>query len=362
MKLGGITTDGRSLPWRALSPSEVFVPRPGTLIVLATGELEVHAQAGLLEFRDGPALVVEAGFVRARTEVRLADVTQEQLAAAFGPQRVLTMLLEETARLERWRHDQLRRDDDFFADDQGGLVPGPYRFGPYQALSVLMRGSTRHTLPPGLRPMPGLEGMSLLVFSQVERCRALHPRSDHREHGYREVAAFVPCLGPNLIPGFYLPEVYPDAYLPILLGREVYGFAKRMGRVLEHPDGYDLIAGGTHRLRVRTDGASPPPERLTPGVKAFSWVSRVARPRLYLRKRILDVKGGGRARNRIDELVALPFSVFHLRVRSLHVASVEFPDGRWSLPGTAVGAVRLELGFSFEDGRVVRRSGWRRRA
>ncbi len=350
------------LPWRSMDAGEVSSPMPETVSVLSEGEVEVHAQAGLLEFREGPALIVEAARVRARSPATLAEVPLARLVETLGADGALGLLCEETRRLERWRHDQLRRDDDFFADDQGGLVPGPYRFGPYEALSVVMRGPTAHTLPRGLRPIPGLETTSMLVFSKVERCRALHAQSDHRDHGYREVATFVPCLGPRLRPGFYLPEVYPDAYLPILLGREVYGFTKRMGRILEHPRGYDLIAGGTHRLRVRVGPQRPAPNALEPVMQVYQRLSRWVRPRLYLRKRLLDVQAGARARNRVDELVALPFSLFHLEPVDLcSEVDVEFPDGRWTLPGTARGALRLRLGFSFEDGVVVRRPWWRGR-
>ena len=350
------------LPWKTLAPSDVHVPPCTAVTVLGEGELEVHAQAGLLEFREAPALVLQASRLRARTTARVAELPAEQLSEVFGPQRAVEMVLEESGRLERWRHDQLRRDEDFFADDQGGLVPGPYRFGPYEALGVLMRGPTAHVLPRGLRPVPGLERLSLLVLSKVERCRSLHAASDHKDHGYREVAAFVPCLGPNLVPGFYLPEVYPDAYLPILFGREVYGFTKRMGRVLEHPNGFDLIASGSHRLRVRQLDSKCAPEELNRAMRAFAWISRIARPRLYLRKRILDVQAGARARNRVDEIIALPFSIFQMRASELHAANVEFPDGRWTLPGTAQGAISLQLGFTFEDGKVVRRSRWWRRS
>ena len=352
-----------TLPWESISSGGVKVPRPNSVLLVGSGEVEVHAQAGLLEFREAPAMVLDAYQVRARTPVRIAEVTVRTLAASLESHEALELLRGEAGRLERWRHDQLRRDDDFFADAQGGLVPGPYRFGPYSALSILMRGETRHTLPAGLRPIPGLDGYSMLVFSSVERCRALHASSDGRDHGYREIAAFVPCLGPRLVPGLYLPEVFPDAYLPILFGREVYGFAKRMGRVLEHPDGFDLIAGGSHRLRVRTGPAERRNEAFERVLGLYARWGRWARPRLYLRKRILDVEAGPRARNRVDELVSLPFSVFHARpVGVMRSVEVEFPDGRWSLHGTALGALRLELGFTFADGKVVRRrSRWRRR-
>ncbi len=350
-----------SLPWQTLEPGEVLVVAPGALVLLAQGELEVHGQAGLLEFREAPACLVRTGRLRARAGCRVAEVQPEHLAELLGPEHTLQLLCEEARRLERWRDGQLRRDDDFFADDTGGLVPGPYRFGPYDAMSVLVRGPVAHVLPRGLRPIPGLANLSLLVLSKVEGCRALHAMGDHRDHGYREVAGFVPCWGPRG-PGFYLPEVYPDAYLPILFGREVYGFAKRMGRILEHPDGFDLIASGTHRLRVRTEQRVLASPRLIHAMRTMRWLLRVARPRLYLRKQILDVRSGRRARHRIDEWVMLPFTVFHLEASAtMRSVSVEYPDGRWTLPGEPLGALSLTLGFTFGDGKVVRRAWWRRR-
>ncbi len=350
-----------SLPWRALDPGEVLLPAPNTLVLLEDGELEVHGQAGLLEFREGPACLVRGGRLRARTSCRVAEILPARLAGSFGHEQTLQLVCEEARRLERWRDGQLRRDDDFFANDRGGLVPGPYRFGPYSALSVLVRGPTAHTLPRGLRPIPGLENLSLAVLSNVEGCRALHTLGDHRDYGYREVAGFVPCWGPRG-PGFYLPEVYPDAYLPILFGREVYGFAKRMGRVLEHDDGFYLIASGTHRMRVRVGERTVASHRLCRAMRIMRWALRVSRPRLYLRKQVLDVGSGPRARHRIDELVVLPFSVFHLEASAtMRRATIEYPDGLWTLPGEPLGAMSLRLGFTFGDGKVVRRAWWRRR-
>ena len=157
----------------------------------------------------------------------------------------------------------------------------------------------------------------------------------------------------------YLPRVYPDAYLPILLGREAFGFPKRLGRVLRRDDGFDLVASHRNMLRVRWTPGAPEPSRtptwlgeLTRAVRA---ATKLGRPRLYLRKRILGVRGGPDAAPCLDQLVALPFSVTAFdSLRPLAGARVEYPEPGWGLDARCIGAARFHLGFEFSDARAVR--------
>lgn len=348
-----------TLTWEsAVAGTALASPGPGQVLFLEQGEIAVSVDGRLLEFHEGPRMLVPRSplKVTAMSNVRCAAVSVEALAAAGGVEVVRALFEQELERIDRWRGSELRKADDFFADDQAALVPGPYRFGPYQATALIMRGPTRHVLPRGLRPLPGVGEHFLIVLSEVERCRALHPAGDGRDHRYLEVAAFVPCLGPRLVPGFFLPEVYPDAYLPILLGREVYGFAKRMGHIIRGPAGFDLVASGTHRLRARWSRESAPAAPHLADVarlirRASGWV----KPRLYLHKRVLGVRSGRRARGCVDQIVTLPFTIRSLGTPTpLADPTVTFPDRRWSVPGVAVAAAQFQLGFEFADGRVAK--------
>lgn len=347
------------LRWATIERGEAIpAPGRGQALVLQRGELSLHVDGRMFEFRRAPAVLVPRGNVAltAMSDVVVAVLDLSRLDRGDLRDAVRELLEDELDRLHAWQAEELRKGDDFFADSQGALVPGPYRFGPYRATLLSFRGDVRGVLPRGLRPIPGLRDRFLVALSQIEHCRALHPATDGREHRYLEVAAFVPCLGPSLMPGFYLPEVYPDAYLPILLGREVYGFAKRMGRVLTERDGFDLIAGGSHRLRVRwredEGGASAwLHDALGLARRLSSW----RRPRLYLRKRIADVRAGSRARTCVDQWVELPFTIDTLDDPVvLADAHATFPDGQWSLPGRCEGGAHVRMAFSFGDGRVVR--------
>lgn len=357
----------RDLSWEERGEGHAFERLDtGELLLLAEGEVEVRVDGRILEFRSAPAVVLarDPMQVVAKSRVLVARARVAEIVAHDSDARdALCRVYErELERLEHWRADELRKGDDFFVDDGGAdLVPGPYRFGPYQATAILMDadpGALRHELPPGLSPVPGIAGRYLLVLSEIERCVADHPDSDGRDHRYLEVAAFVPCLGPRMVPGLYLPRVYPDAYLPILLGREAYGFAKRLGRIVREERGYDLIAGGRHVVRARwSDGTEPRgTSRWMDDLTAVARsLMRVGRPRLYLRKRILGVRAGPKAQPCVDQLVVLPFRVQALdTVRVLAAPTVTFPESGWGLGGRAIGAARFNLGFDFADGRVVR--------
>lgn len=358
----------RQGPWTRLRAGEAIPePSPGELLLLARGELEVRAAHRLLELREGPAVLLtrEPLRLRARSEVVVAYVGADTIASrgnGSAHAALCDVYERELARVETWRAQELRKSDDFFVDDGAELVPGPYRFGPYRATALLMEGDPgrlRHELPPGLSPIPGLGGRHLIVLSEIEGCTSLHPDSDGRAYEYLEVAAFLPCIGPRLVPGMYLPRVYPDAYLPILLGREAFGFPKRLGRVLRRDDGFDLVA--SHRNVVRARWNSSPleagdhPRWLDELMRAVRAATRLGRPRLYLRKRILGVRGGPDAAPCLDQLIALPFSVTAFEsLQPLGDARVEFPEPGWGIDARCVGAARFRLGFEFSDARVAR--------
>jgi len=364
-----------ALDWQQVPSGQRLAPLgAGELWAVAQGELAMLAEERCQQFFEGPAWVGCRGGLHLRA-VRPAVVARVDVSALRTLEEADRDLVSELYEAQLIQRDQqraadARKDDDFFVGDSAQLVPAPYRFGPYTATSLMMHadpGVLRHELPPGLSLAPGTAGKYLLVLNEVEHCEALHPDTDGRQHRYLEVAAFVPCLGPRLVPGLFLPRVYPDAYLPILLGREAYGFAKRLGRILTRPhaDGYDLIANGRHILRTRwqrgaSDDVQPPWQDEL--VRFAGQLMRLGRPRLYLHKQILGVGSGPRARPRVDELVALPFRVTSLGdMRRLSQPEVSFPESGWGLGGRCLGGAQLQLGFEFTEGKVVRDYGARRR-
>src|SRR5262249_7916547 len=143
--------------------------------------------------------------------------------------------------------------DDFFDPPNARLVPGPYRFSPMRLVLHVVeteRAALAALLPRGLHLLPGLGGRYLVVFGDFHRCVTQHARGDGRVFSYRETTPFIPCAGFGRV-GAFIPELYPDSYMAILLGREIYGFPKRLGRTTVRGDGVDVIVDHARLMRAR---------------------------------------------------------------------------------------------------------------
>ncbi|MBN1428849.1 MAG: acetoacetate decarboxylase family protein [Anaerolineae bacterium] len=115
------------------------------------------------------------------------------------------------------------------------IQPGPYLF-PEAAVTFVFCDAARDFIEATLP-----EGVSLLKWPGGERAPILlgiadfpnaHPESaPSARFSYTETTVFVPArLGTT--PGVFIPYIYPSAWEPILVGREVYGFPKQLGNTV----------------------------------------------------------------------------------------------------------------------------------
>jgi CRP-like cAMP-binding protein len=348
--------------------------------------------------------------------------------AAFGdaevfrmPRRVFdTLLASSTAfdqnvvrhlALELWqlyaRNDTLLKHfDDFFESPNARLVAGPYRGEAFDQLVFVMEDSVARVgglLPPGLALLPGLEGRYLITFNRFPAMRTTHGGGAGRTFAYQETAPFIPArFGLHRV-GLFCPELYPDNYLAITLGRELYGFPKRFGKTLftteTADDGalrvqrgghVDLVMGGRYVLRgawhegqpltARTFyarlaadflGDLPKPEWLLQMYgRALEWATtgsaagrRAPAAPVFVRREIPDVSGGRPRRGdgiglEIDALTEVPFKLDSLSdFWALDGSSVRWLTDDWILGGRCVGAYAFRM--SFEFGRATQLRNYR---
>jgi hypothetical protein len=113
------------------------------------------------------------------------------------------------------------------------LLPGPYLFENVTMIFAFCEANLdeiRGTLPPGLSLLrvPGLRrGVMLLALTDFPVAYPL-ARPDAPMAPYTETTIFIPVRYRAAF-GLYVPFIYPSAWEPTLLGREIYGFPKRIG-------------------------------------------------------------------------------------------------------------------------------------
>lgn len=359
---------------------------------LLTGELAVWRTGRLITLLEGPRIVGLTSALDAQPRTASLEVLRDaELISVRG--EVFRKLVAERPDLsaaviaalssdlrEAWQQQEHDRQslDDFFESPNAQLVPGPYTADVELRTFVMQDSSSRlkALLPPGCVPMPGLEDSWLLILSHF---RSVHSeRVKGRSYSYREVTPFVPCLGPDSRPGLFCPELYPDNYLAILLGRELYGFPKRMGRVHLGPTHVSLAVG--HRLVLRAAWSQERPgdasmvgaymaSVLTPlpslvtgtvGQLAQLFTTRASRPlwpkvNVLVRKRIPEVSSVYDARAmHIDELVRVPFILEDVSSFSvLEDPEVRFFQDDFFLAGQPRVAFKQDLRFTLGAGTVV---------
>ncbi|MCC6337663.1 MAG: acetoacetate decarboxylase family protein [Myxococcales bacterium] len=251
-------TRGTALTREGERADDVFFLLDGELSVSVKGRLvgllDAPRTVGLLALLDGQPRSASLEVFRAAEVIRLSgDGFRALLASRLSFSRAV---LDAVAKETREAYAQQEKDraamDDFFESPSAHLVPGPYVAGPVEMLAFVMRDDARRLaalLPPGCAPLPGLEDTWLLTVDTFEDVHSRAEAGQGRRFSYREVTPFVPCVGPDLVPGLFCPELYPDNYLALVLGRELYGFPKRLGRIERGAGQVTLSAG--HRLVLR---------------------------------------------------------------------------------------------------------------
>ncbi len=242
------------------------------LVILLEGEVSVYQTGKLSRVARAPEAlgllsVLERGrrsaTLRAFQTCEVARLDRDELWRLIQryPQLGASVILhlgEEIRRLyareERW----LSHLEDFYESPAARMVPGPYRAEPYEMIFLVMRGdpaALASLRPPGLRAIPGMEDVYVLTFNFFERIVTAHPSGQGKSFSYSETTPFLPCLGRG--PGLFSPELYPDSYLAISIGRELYGLPKRFGLTERRGREVELSVDQRLILRTRWDSEAP---------------------------------------------------------------------------------------------------------
>lgn len=360
---------------------------------LVTGELAVKRDGRLLTMLEGPRFVgLSAALDESPRSASLEVLTDARLIAFRGD--VMRALMNEHLDFARavarelqidlraaWASQERDRQslDDFFVSPSARLVPGPY-VAELDVSTFIMRelpSKLREHLPPGCRPMPGADDTWLLMISHFLDVHSESAAGQGRRFSYREVSPFIPCLGPDLLPALFCPELYPDNYLAVLLGRELYGFPKRMGRFEVGPTHVSLAVG--HQLALRTAwsnsracSAAELGEHLVSAGGASTFAAKaagqlmgifanpLAKPLwpnvpVLVRKQIPEASSVYERSLHIDELVCIPFGVSGARdFEVLESPEVRFLSDVFPLGGAPVVGYRQKMSFRFGAGKVLR--------
>ena len=321
---------------------------------------------------------------------------------------------EEIRRLYRQQTQLEHSLEDFFISGNAGMVPGPYRAhgvkmfmylmeDPYHELSKHL-GKDLRLFPSLLPGFANLGKRYIIVHAHFRNVTSDHAEGSGHFFEYSETAVFIPTLARGVIPGAFCPELYPDSYLAIAIGRELYGFPKRFGHTWIHDQDHwnfiDLVVDGQHLARatweaeepldatefgqriigdfVGPGGWSALAARVLGGVfgRAFGKNPDLLLRRLWpavpvhVRREVPRVGPTTHIELAVDELVMIPFSLQGMRkFRQLTKANVMFPTegeatsrgpGRRCLTpvelgGRCLSAYYVELDVEFSRSRVLKK-------
>lgn len=177
-----------------------------------------------------------------------------------------------SAAARRWLAGQLRASDErrdelespvHYAGDSASLLPGPFVFNNTTLIFAFCDANldaVRETLPPGLRLFrPAWRGRdSLLLALAAFRDAYPQARPDAR-FSYTETTYFAPVRFKGRF-GLFPAYIYPSAWEPILLGREIYGFPKRLGQTTFTETSAALSVDGVPHFRLDYAAAEPSSE------------------------------------------------------------------------------------------------------
>jgi hypothetical protein len=320
-----------------------------------------------------------AGSIRGQRHARF--VAASDVECVGSPRDVLRgselveALADESALLWGRIEADAKRDDDTFLPF-AVPVPGPWHFRSANAIVLVVQGDAaklRASLPRGVRLLPGTKGRFLLAVTRFEGVGSLDSR-DTSQFAYHEVTPFVPVWSGARGPGAFIPELYPDAWMAVILGREIHGFPKRTARVGFHEDGAELILDRRLALRVRfrertSMAANDALASIVEAMTGSTLLARGSRKLLdrfsgrdlgfsaLVHKRIAACQTAGRTLA-IDDVVRVPVALAPIRrAYALRSLEVDLPGGPGVLYGSALAGFFLESGFRFGGGTVDRGRG-----
>lgn len=154
------------------------------------------------------------------------------------------------------------------------VAPGPFQFEDVTLIFAFCDAdldAVRACLPEGvslLRRPVFKGGLALLAFADFPNA---HPEHDPAARfAYTETTCFLPVRSGRGF-GLYVPYIYPSAWEPILLGREIYGFPKRLGRTAFAPNAVSLAVDGAEYFSLRWAGAEAASESRLVGA-LMDWI------------------------------------------------------------------------------------------
>ncbi len=366
--------------------------RDGHVVFIFEGEVAVMHDSSVLRVLEAPETIglLSALDGRARSasvkalgpvSARIASKSYLDELMARSPEfdrSLIAYLCGELRNQYEREADWSRSLSDFFLSPGAVMVPGPYVADPFEMMIFVMEddsGRLPELLPPGFKLLPGMGHRYLLTVNFFESLRSEHPQGAGKKYRYREVSPFIPCRK-GLKVGAFCPELYPDSYLAISIGRELYGFPKRFGRVEKNRRGFDVIvdeellfrAGFQGReaidaagfARELTGALFPNPSASLAShfvgrmfALANADAARALWPSVSVFVRRQQPQANVGQQGGLDQLSEIPFRVLSFEaVATLTDPRIEFTRSDHFLRGHCVAAYVVRLGFRFGDALV----------
>jgi hypothetical protein len=162
------------------------------------------------------------------------------------------------------RADQLGAELSFLDTPPAGaygadLLPGPFRFDPTTLIFGFCGADpawVQSLIPAPLQLLarPRMQAAPLIiVWGDFQQ--GLRESGPGSPFAYTETTFFIPVRY-QTAPGLYIPFIFSSTYEPILLGRELYGFPKRLGQTQIEARAAHLHLGGEPQLSLHWEGAA----------------------------------------------------------------------------------------------------------
>jgi CRP-like cAMP-binding protein len=367
---------GTSFLIEGTAPDDMYFVCAGEVSLTSEQEMVTISKAptiiGLLSLLDGG---LRSASAHAFTDCVLARLSRQDFETILSRSSRLTHnIVEYLGREVRTLHSATQRRraqfDDVFNSPNARLVPGPYGLKNCDLFCFVMAGPEKvleRLLPEGTRLMDGMGGRDLLIFGFYPNVKSQHEGCTGDPFSYAESALGIPILDADGRPSLYCPEQYPDNYMAIVMGRELYGFPRRYGRTSFEPSYIDLDIDRVMVLRAgwsaqdevspdafaeqmcaamtTSDGLSP---HMRKGASVMASVANAettpgatALPLTVLNQVPSTLLTAG-AEFRINELIEVPFIVESLsNFRTLTNAHVRHFTTRWLASGKCIAGFRF---------------------
>jgi CRP-like cAMP-binding protein len=358
--------------------------------VLLNGEIRIEAAGKLVGLQKAPKIIglfsiidlkSRSATVIARSSCECLQISKEffdKLQAEFSEfsEALLKYILKEVRSSQEQNKRMLKSFEDFFESPNARIYPGPYFCDAFKQYFIVMKEDPKKIaalLPPGLKPLPLVSGRYIAAINFFPGLTIKN--KPEKSFSYREFCIFIPCIGPDLKVGFFCPELYPDNYLAIVIGREVYGFPKRHGALLVADDEIDFVLNQNIVFRFLWEkkrevegsafikeianllfGNNHFPEGLAKIPAIFLNLCKKdsmlqTKLPVYIRKQIPHATCDGKRTLEIDKLVRVDFKLYNFKKYSLiDNPQLNFVSKDFFIGGESQGAVYFEMGLEFGQG------------